>query len=168
MFTAVKMFTDVSTLVNVHSCAHCEGPSHDTFVIGFQLGPIFGYFHRQIAICWVVAAWICHRLEPYLCNHHRWFVRQASSRDCDCKKKICKFFSFSLILKPGYCLFDSNARIMICFVVILNDFLFRLLQWSVAAYEANFGFTITLNVKSMVIGSGIGNYIAFDQCTCTL
>ena len=49
-------------------------PSHDTFVIRFQLRPIFGYFHRQIAICWVVATGICHRRQPYLCNHHRRFV----------------------------------------------------------------------------------------------
>ena len=52
----------------------CARPSHDTFVIRFQLRPIFGYFHRQIAICWVVATGICHRRQPYLCNHHRRFV----------------------------------------------------------------------------------------------
>ena len=56
-------------------CSHsCAPPSHDTFVIRFQLRPIFGYFHRQIAICWVVATGICHRRQPYLCNHHRRFV----------------------------------------------------------------------------------------------
>ena len=50
IFTVVQVFTDMS-LANVHNRTGCEGPSHDTFVIGFQLGPIFGYFHRQIAIC---------------------------------------------------------------------------------------------------------------------
>ena len=57
--------------------------------------------------------------------------------------------------------FDSNAGIMTrsesFSMFFSSDFPVQI--FAVVTCEANFGITITLNVGTMVIGNGIGNYI---------
>ena len=97
-------------------------PSHDTFVIRFQLRPIFGYFHRQIAICWVVATGICHRRQPYLCNHHRRFVPHSLQME----NLLCKS---CFILEYSQHTFVKLYFRMIWFVFCQKLGLFRWMQF---------------------------------------
>ena len=100
----------------------CARPSHDTFVIRFQLRPIFGYFHRQIAICWVVATGICHRRQPYLCNHHRRFVPHSLQME----NLLCKS---CFILEYSQHTFVKLYFRMIWFVFCQKLGLFRWMQF---------------------------------------